>query len=1128
MGKRPANDEAPEFEVTPERKRARHETTNGQTENITGDGDYDEDMEDQDSSRATQIPSETQVQPVLEPDDDEAFEDKYRARVQQEIEEKGKGQRRRAGGIAEYGIIQRVEMTNFMCHQRLAMNLDPQINFVVGNNGSGKSAVLSAIAIALGGRSASTGRGTGLKKFIKEGQSVAEVIVVLKNEGPDAYRPEVYGEAIKVTRRFTDKGSSSYTIKGAKDNYKKTISSKKEELTNIADHMNLQVDNPVVVLTQDTSRQFLASSKARDKYQFFLNGTLLTQLSDEYQLILESLKKTETVLQSKQTIIPDLKHQFMEARAKYREAKNTRQQHERMTELEHEMAWARVKLKEAEMKARKTDHETAKKNAEKAQGLVQEEEDHLEQATQAVNAANEEEDAQDSTATLEERRKAIREDIKAKKNKLLEVKNQKSEMNNALQQSNSTIKALTERIQVEEAKLQDGRKELRERLNMDMEKVQRQLKTEEENLSECQANIANVQRLVQTKKAEYNEIGSSRQRIRNDIVSVQQNIQRLQHTQQHQINKFGNNLDRVLADIARARWHGQPPLGPLGQYVEVKDARWAPLMRTNLGSLMSSFAVTDQRDRETLSRILLKHNNANPNIIVAEVDLFDYSDGEPPASLLTPLRVLTIKHDWVVRLLINSAYIERTCITNTRADAQRILDTEPSVVNVLSADMMRSQKYGDGGFFTSALRQPRRDDRSNMYFTDRDPTESIRLEQEKLQGLEQEHVAINPKMQEIETEGKKSEGKVKELQRLESNLRQKLYKLKDELARLNEQAEQEAPASVQGLHEARKEEEDRKQSVIDQFTAVAEREATLNSELKPLVAQLEDIRKQAEQIEQRNRDSMARLEPLLEKRLVHAQQLEHYLGQLDRATQELEGAAIVEDSATKEHEACRTVASTISQPIQTDRQPHTISADINALKNALRDGERRGGLSLEEIAQEVQSTQETFDKAQKELAAVKSFIKGLKLALHVRLDVWYYFRRSISLRTKLQFSHYLGQRGYRGSIDFDHTANTLNLRVITDEANPHAKDKDPKALSGGEKSFSTICLLMSLWDAVGCPIRCLDEFDVFMDQVNRRIAMKSMQYVIITPLGVSADIASGQGIRVHKMADPERGQTTLD
>ena len=35
-----------------------------------------------------------------------------------------------------------------------------------------------------------------------------------------------------------------------------------------------------------------------------------------------------------------------------------------------------------------------------------------------------------------------------------------------------------------------------------------------------------------------------------------------------------------------------------------------------------------------------------------------------------------------------------------------------------------------------------------------------------------------------------------------------------------------------------------------------------------------------------------------------------------------------------------------------------------------------------------------------------------------------------------------------------------------------------KTLSGGEKSFSQICLLLSLWEAMGSPIRCLDELYV--------------------------------------------------
>lgn len=71
---------------------------------------------------------------------------------------------------AENGIIHSITCINFMCHAKLQVKLGPLMNFIIGRNGSGKSAVLTAITLCLGGRATATNRGQSLKSFIKEGE----------------------------------------------------------------------------------------------------------------------------------------------------------------------------------------------------------------------------------------------------------------------------------------------------------------------------------------------------------------------------------------------------------------------------------------------------------------------------------------------------------------------------------------------------------------------------------------------------------------------------------------------------------------------------------------------------------------------------------------------------------------------------------------------------------------------------------------------------------------------------------------------------------------------------------------------------------------------------------------------
>ena len=91
---------------------------------------------------------------------------------------------------------------------------------------------------------------------------MSEVTISLKNQGEEAYKPKIYGKSIIITRRFTKDGSSSYKIK-SKDS--KVISTKREELSAICDHMNIQVDNPMNVLTQGALLSRYDASRSTDE-----------------------------------------------------------------------------------------------------------------------------------------------------------------------------------------------------------------------------------------------------------------------------------------------------------------------------------------------------------------------------------------------------------------------------------------------------------------------------------------------------------------------------------------------------------------------------------------------------------------------------------------------------------------------------------------------------------------------------------------------------------------------------------------------------------------------------------------------------------------------------------------------
>ena len=187
-----------------------------------------------------------------------------------------------AGKPPEAGIIVKVYVENFMCHKKMSVDLCSNINFINGQNGSGKSAVLAAIQICLGAGASRTNRAKSLHTLINHNGKAthARIRVKLLNKGSDAFRHDLYGDYVTVERVIDRGGGSDYRLL---DSFDKVKSKKKADLDMMLDLFNIQVDNPVAVLDQEESKKFLMG-KPEDKYNFFCKATELERIDKQVRL----------------------------------------------------------------------------------------------------------------------------------------------------------------------------------------------------------------------------------------------------------------------------------------------------------------------------------------------------------------------------------------------------------------------------------------------------------------------------------------------------------------------------------------------------------------------------------------------------------------------------------------------------------------------------------------------------------------------------------------------------------------------------------------------------------------------------------------------------------------------------
>ncbi|XP_052559975.1 structural maintenance of chromosomes protein 6 isoform X2 [Tympanuchus pallidicinctus] len=980
--------------------------------------------------------------------------------------------------VGEAGIIESIQLKNFMCHSMLGpFQFGSNLNFIIGNNGSGKSSVLTALIVGLGGKATATNRGSSLKLFVKSGETSADISVTLQNQGRDAFKPELYGDSIIVNTHINLEGSRTYRLKSKSGT---VISSKKEELLGMLDHFNIQVENPVSVLTQEMSKLFLQSKNEGDKYKFFMKATQLEQMKEDYSYIMKTKENTRLQIEQGVERLKELKRIYCEEKERYESIECVNEMQKRLEELKHKMAWAVVAEMEREIQPIREGIKAEEGNTEKF-------DQKLEECQIKVNEA-------------EEKCKAIQE-------QLITV--------------NGEAEALHTQCMSSKAEVQTRRKAVNE-----AEVLYNRVRTELKRLAKDDEQLHN--RIEEMKKRREDSD------VRQDLDAKQKHLRELRDSKTNAFKRFGQHMPSLLEEVEIAFRQGQfkhKPVGPLGAFIHPKDPELSLAIEACLKTLVQAFCCDNHSDERILQQLMSKYypRGARPSIIVNKFHdkIYDvrHSAVHHP-EFPSVLTALEIDGAAVANCLINVRGIEKVLLIKSSYKAREVMQSNNPPKNCREAFTAEGDQVFNRRYYSSDYLRPK--------YLSKDVEAEISLLENEIASRKAQLAASQQRLSSTEKEIEQNENHLHHHRQHQKELQIKMRRTAAEIADL-ENVDEIQYMDIRVLEDVAEENKKKMESVRQEMQEESRKMEELNGILRAAEKRFEEIKEKMNQVEDITnpiKDELDKADSEVENR---RRRLQYYE---DRKKEHLTCIKKHKELlAAKEKELEEKTAQArqiYSERIEVSRTVKSLDAEMNRLRERIKTEKSHRG-NTEEIIQRFLDAKERYEDANSKVSNLKKFIRLLEEIMTQRFNIYRRFLRLLSLRCKLYFDHLLRIRGCSGRILFDHKNETLSITVQPGEEDRPAPS-NVRSLSGGERSFSTVCFILSLWSITESPFRCLDEFDVYMDMLNRRIAMDMIlkvadsqchrQFILLTPQSMSFLPVSSR-IRILRMQDPERGQRTL-
>lgn len=1047
--------------------------------------------------------------------------------------------RRRTSGFEQYkpGLIIKVIISDFTTYAYGEFKLGPHLNMIVGPNGTGKSTLVAAICLGLGGKLELIKRKT-MKSMIRNGKTKGSIEITLKTNGGS-------NSVVSIKRSFTEK-ESEYRINGQVQSETK--------VRQLVRSLNVQLDNLCHFLPQERVAEFAtlsADKLLRETERTMKNGELLQMHESLISIDTQARELSKEIDEDKEKLLK-LKE---EEEALQEEAKKYSDFQEKTKELEvHKLLIPYAILQDMkktsrELKQRKKDAQNKLNQfgASAIQPLIdQEEAIKLTRAEHFTSIGSRQVHLENLSKELAE----LNSKESNQKTKVAELEEKQLELQNRGQITARRIRDISKQRDDCKVKLQ----------NLDEVDPTRRTQLREEidkrdlALTDIEAQLSSLRFEKQEPQKTLKSVGIQLTKLQNQLHSKDR-LPQLAHSRLRSCYQVHSKLRQ----ISNKNWnYFEAPI--LSCQVSSKlHARYIEKVVDN--NSLQAVVFDNPSDFEKGSQIIQRISNFPRRLVGRSSSRQD----TPNLELVRKFGFEGYLSDFitgpepVIRMLKENAKLDQIPATTKKlSEAQLNLLTVPDAngkvpfMKFITQDTLYTMKRSFYGrrqlFYTTEaipskadLLQPgisedvrdrinreiellnRRRDESN---------EIIKQITSKMQSLEQEFLMTKKDRDHMRIE----EESVHQLVRRRNTLSSRVTLLEEELEKLREQAQNSDVEQIKiigdkilssriRLQERRLEKADAMKQMVEEGIAL-HRSRLLLYQFDNQIEALQQMKLEVEKLKvdlqkeydeaKRKFDSLGMKEKIAEIRTERESYTEEQLQRIDElALQYVENQTLTESylrERIKRFEDERRLLSTADQN------------SIRTLKEKLRE--------IEALNRNIPAKQAAESELKDQIALIRSqwepqleeLVNGISLAFNERFTKVAIDGRVI-LTKEDKFKDW--------SLDI--------LVRFREEA--ELKRLDNRSQSGGERAISTIIFMMSLHGLTDAPFRIVDEINQGMDANNERMAHKflvetcsgaiSSQYILVTPK-LLTNLYYDEDMRIHCvytgkfLQPPERHSSVTD